>query len=81
MDFDFNQDQDMLRDSVGNVNVNAAGSVSLAIASGPLASFSAGTTTVPASSGLATFTGLKLNKAGSYTLRASFGSVQSAASW
>jgi hypothetical protein len=63
-------------DSVNNPVTTFAGSVSLAIGTNPGAATLGGTTTVTASGGVATFTGISLNKAGTgYTLVASAGGL------
>ena len=67
-----------VEDPFGNIVTTDSSSVTLAVASGP-GSLS-GTVTVAASSGVATFSNLKLNTTGSYTLTASDGSLTSATS-
>ncbi len=57
-----------VQDSFGNVVTTATGSVTLSIASGPQSSFTSGTTTVSLSGGIANFSNLIVNKAGTYTL-------------
>ncbi|MBI4499941.1 MAG: hypothetical protein HY700_02150, partial [Gemmatimonadetes bacterium] len=67
-------------DDFGNTVSIYTGNVSVAIASGPAGATLAGTTTVAASSGVATFDNLSLTKAGNYTLQATSGSLISATS-
>ncbi len=59
-----------LADAFGNVATNATAQVILSIASAPEGASLAGTTMATPSSGLATFSGLSVNKAGTYTLKA-----------
>jgi hypothetical protein len=66
-------------DGLGNVDTTYGGSVSLALATNPGGATLSGTTTLTASAGVATFTGLSLNKvAGGYTLAASGGNLSTA---
>jgi hypothetical protein len=65
-------------DSHGNVDAAFNGQVAVAIATGPGGGVLAGTASVTASAGIATFSGLSLNKAASYTLRVSANAVSSA---
>ena len=67
-----------MEDQFGNVVTTDSSNVTLSVASGP-GSLS-GTVTVAASSGIATFSNIKLDTAGSYTLTASDGSLTSATS-
>ncbi|MGH7655046.1 MAG: beta strand repeat-containing protein, partial [Gemmatimonadaceae bacterium] len=68
-------------DSANNPVTTFTGSVSLAIGADPGAATLGGTTTVTASSGTATFTGVMLNKAGNgYTLVANAGGLTPATS-
>ncbi|MGH7570617.1 MAG: invasin domain 3-containing protein [Gemmatimonadota bacterium] len=60
---------------LGNVDPNFNGPVTLAIATGPSGGQLLGTTTVNASGGLATFNNLSIQRAGTYMLRASSGSL------
>jgi adhesin/invasin len=62
-------------DAIGNLDTNFSGSVSLAIASGPSDGVLSGTTTRAASGGIATFGNLSIQRAGSYTLRATSGTL------
>jgi hypothetical protein len=63
-------------DAFGNVNTTYSGSVSLALAANPGGAALGGTTTLSASAGVATFTGLSLNKAASgYAVSASSGGL------
>jgi hypothetical protein len=65
-----------VEDRSGNVEPNFRGSVTVTLASNPGGSTFGGTTTATASAGLATFTGLTLNKAQSgYALEAASGSL------
>ncbi|MGD0220411.1 MAG: hypothetical protein ABSC73_08160, partial [Acidimicrobiales bacterium] len=65
-----------VEDSYGNVVTSASGSVVLSIHSGsPQSSFTSGTTTVALSSGVANFTNLVVNTAGSYTFTATPSSI------
>ncbi|MBF8295565.1 MAG: Bacterial surface protein [Bacteroidetes bacterium] len=66
----------ILNSSSGGVKVTASngtftGDVTIALASNPTGATLNGTTTVAASAGVATFTGLWIDKVGSYTLKAS----------
>jgi hypothetical protein len=63
-----------LRDAGGNLVNTATDNVVLSIASGPGTTIN-GTTTVTASGGYATFSGLSIDTTGTYTLRATVGSV------
>ncbi len=66
-------------DSYGNVNSTYASSVTIALANNPGGSTLAGTLTATAVGGVATFSNLTLNKAGTgYTLTATSGSLTSA---
>src|SRR5262249_34231254 len=68
-------------DAQGNVVTTFAGSVTLALASNPGGSTLGGTLTLTATQGVATFSGLTLDKAGSgYTLQASSSGLTSATS-
>jgi hypothetical protein len=68
-----------VEDAYGNVVTSASNSVSVALANNPTGAKLSGTTSVKASQGLATFTGLSLNKVGSgYTLRVSSKGLTSA---
>ncbi len=68
-------------DSFGNVAPSYTGSVSLALASNPEGATLGGASTLSASAGAATFTGLTLNKAGGPdSLKASGGTLTSATS-
>ena len=68
------------RDQYGNFKTVFNGNVTAAIDSGPAGAVLAGTTTVPAVGGTATFGTLALNLAGSYRLRYSSGGLTSAVS-
>jgi hypothetical protein len=68
-----------VEDAYGNVVTSASNSVSVALANNPTGARLSGTTRVTASQGLATFTGLSLNKVGSgYTLQVSSRGLTSA---
>ena len=68
-------------DNQGNVATDFAGSVSLAIGTNPGGGALSGTTTVTAAAGVATFSGLSINKSGAgYTLAASSTGVTGATS-
>ena len=68
-------------DAEGNVATGFTGSETVALASNPGSSTLGGTLTVSASSGVATFSGLTLNKVGSgYTLASTSGTLASATS-
>src|ERR1700678_1654465 len=62
-----------VEDPFGNIVTTDSSTVTLSVASGP-GSLS-GTLTMAASSGIATFSNVKLNTAGSYTLTTSDGSL------
>ena len=62
-------------DAAGNLDTNFTGPVTLAIASGPNDGILSGTTTRAATGGIATFNNLSIQRAGSYTLRASSGTL------
>lgn len=69
-----------IQDAAGNL-VNSAANVTLAIGTNPGGGILSGTTTAAASSGVATFSGLSIDKLGvGYTLVASSGALTSAAS-
>ena len=73
--------QASVEDSYGNVVTTASGTVSVAFASNPTGATLGGTTSVTASSGVASFTNLTINKTGSgYTLRVSSTGLTSATS-
>ena len=60
-----------VQDGFGNTVTTATGSVTMSIlAGGPQGTFTSGTASVPVSSGVAAFTNLVVNTAGSYTLTA-----------
>ena len=67
-----------VEDQFGNIVATDSSNVTLSVASGP-GSLS-GTVTVAASSGIATFSNIKLDTAGNYTLTASDGGLTSATS-
>jgi uncharacterized repeat protein (TIGR03803 family) len=67
-----------VEDSLGNIITSDSSNVTLAVATGP--GSATGTLTVAASSGVATFSNVLLNTAGSYTLSATDGSLTSATS-
>jgi hypothetical protein len=67
-------------DSQGNVAIDFTGSETLALASSPAGGVLGGTITVTATSGVATFTGLALNRVGGYTVAVSGGSLASGTS-
>jgi adhesin/invasin len=62
-------------DAAGNLDTNFTGPVTLAIASGPNDGTLSGTTTRAATGGIATFNNLSIQRAGSYTLRATSGTL------
>ena len=62
-----------VEDPFGNIVTTDSSNVTLSVASGP--GSTSGTLTVAASGGVATFSNVKLNTAGSYTLTASDGSL------
>lgn len=65
-----------VKDSFGNVvGAQETGSISLSIKSGPQASFNSGTTIVNVAKGLASFTSLVLDTAGSYAFTATPSSI------
>ena len=69
-----------IQDAAGNL-VNSAASVTLAIGTNPSAGTLSGTATVAAVAGVATFSGLSIDKAGvGYTLTATSGALTAAAS-
>ncbi len=73
--------QASIEDAYGNVVTTASGSVSVAFASNPTGAKLGGTLTVTASSGVASFTNLTINKTGSgYTLQVSSSGLTSATS-
>ena len=65
-------------DAQGNVATTFTGSVTVALAGGPVGGTLGGTVTVSATSGVATFSSLNLNKVGSYTLGVASGTLASA---
>jgi hypothetical protein len=68
-----------IEDAYGNVVTTASNSVSVAFANNPTGATLGGTLTVNASQGVATFSGLTINKTGSgYTLRVSSSGLSSA---
>jgi streptogramin lyase len=68
-----------VEDAYGNVVPSASNSVTVALANNPTGARLSGTTKVTASAGLATFTGLSINKVGSgYTLQVSTKGLTSA---
>ncbi len=67
-------------DSFGNVATGFAGSETVSLASSSGGGTLGGTVTISASSGIATFSGLSLNKVGSYTLGVTSGTLASASS-
>ena len=69
-----------IQDSAGARVANANGAVTLALGANPGGGVLAGTTTVNAVNGVATFSGLSLDRAGGYTLVASSGGLASATS-
>ena len=66
-----------LLDRVGNVNTSGTDSVTVSLSSG---SFSGGTTTVAGVAGYATFAGLLIDTAGTYTMTATSGSFTATSS-
>lgn len=69
-----------VRDALGNVAAGFTGSVTLGILTGPSGSTLGGSTSVAAVAGVATFSSLSVNRAGSYQLTATSANVPSAAS-
>ena len=70
-----------VRDAYGNTVTTDTSSVTLAIGTNPSGGILSGTTTVAAVAGVATFSGLSINKAGTnYTLTATDGSLTNATS-
>ena len=66
-------------DAYGNVETSATNTVNLALANNPTGAKLGGTVSMKAKKGLATFSGLTINKVGSgYTIQASSGSVTAA---
>lgn len=59
------------RDSLGNIATVFAGAINVELASNSTGAGMSGTKTVRASSGIATFANLSVDRAGTYTLRAS----------
>ena len=75
-----NQPTVTVQDAYGNT-VTGAASVTIAIGAGPVGGTLSGTKTVAAAAGVATFTGLSIDKAGTgYTLSATSGSLTGATS-
>ncbi|HZZ43160.1 MAG TPA: hypothetical protein VFE58_09500 [Tepidisphaeraceae bacterium] len=70
--------QVQIQDSAGSLVTNSSSPVTLSITSGPAGSLLTGTLTATPVNGLATFTGLSLNRAGSVTLTASTPGLSSA---
>ncbi|HXV91427.1 MAG TPA: hypothetical protein VD707_08660 [Gemmatimonadales bacterium] len=69
------------QDALGNTATGFAGNVTLAIATNPAGGVLSGTTTVAPSSGVAIFSGLSIDKAGTgYTLRATASGLSQATS-
>ena len=69
-----------LLDAAGNVVTGATNPVTLIVAAGPAGATLSGATTVKAVGGVATFGGLKPNKAGTYYLRATAAGLSGATS-
>jgi hypothetical protein len=69
-----------VEDQFGNVVTTDKSKVTIAIASGPSGGALSGTLAVNAVNGVATFSGLKLNKAGTYTLKVIDGVLTAATS-
>jgi hypothetical protein len=69
-----------LQDAYGNIALGSSASVTVELASAPPDSPLLGTTTVTASSGVATFSDLRLEKVGSYTLSGFSGGLPRATS-
>ncbi|MBI2917725.1 MAG: hypothetical protein HYY01_06990 [Chloroflexi bacterium] len=69
-----------VHDNGGNVVTTSTASVTFAINTGTSGAVLSGTTTVAAVAGVATFTNLSLNLAGSYTIRATSGVLTAATS-
>lgn len=67
-------------DGLGNPASNFTGNISLTIASGTPGATLTGVTTLPASAGVVTFTGLSLNRLGLFTLQANATGLTSAVS-
>jgi hypothetical protein len=69
-----------VEDAFGNVVTSNSSTVTVAVSSGPAGFASGSTTSVAAASGIATFSNLVFNTAGSYTLGVSDGSMSGATS-
>ncbi len=67
-------------DAHGNPATNFTGNISLTIATGTVGATLGGATTLPASAGVVTFTGLSLNRLGLFTLQANATGLTSAVS-
>jgi len=59
------------RDSLGNIATRFSGAIAVELASNATGAGLSGTKTVRAASGIATFANLAVDRAGTYTLRAS----------
>ena len=59
------------RDSLGNINSSFTGAITIGFASNPTGANLSGTTVVTPSNGIASFSNLAIDKAGTYTLQAS----------
>jgi hypothetical protein len=69
-----------IEDAFGNIVTTATSTVAIAIATGPVGGKLTGVASVKAVKGVATFTGLGLSKAGSYTLNVTDGALTPAVS-
>jgi hypothetical protein len=67
-------------DSVSALDTTFTGGITITLASNPTGAALSGTTTVRAASGVATFSNLTIDKAGTYTLQASASGLTSATS-
>jgi len=60
-----------VRDSLGNIDSDFTGAITISLASNPTGATLSGTTVVRPVTGIASFSNLSINKAGTYTLQAS----------
>jgi len=60
-----------VRDSLGNIDSDFTGAITISLASNPTGATLSGTTVVRPVTGIASFSNLAINKAGTYTLQAS----------
>jgi len=61
----------VVRDTLGNTNSSFTGSITIGFASNPTGANLSGTTVVTPTNGIASFSNLAIDKAGTYTLQAS----------